>query len=31
LPAGVTDDEASVLDPLGNAAHTALSFDLVGD
>ena len=31
IPAGVTDDEASVLDPLGNAVHTALSFDLVGE
>ena len=31
LPAGITDDEASVLDPLGNAVHTALSFDLVGE
>jgi threonine 3-dehydrogenase len=31
IPAGVTDDEASVLDPFGNAVHTALSFDLVGE
>ncbi|MBI5240569.1 MAG: L-threonine 3-dehydrogenase [Elusimicrobia bacterium] len=31
IPHGVTDDEASVLDPLGNAVHTALSFDLVGE
>ena len=31
IPAGVTDDEASILDPLGNAVHTALSFDLVGE
>ena len=31
LPAGVPDDVASFLDPLGNAAHTALSFDLVGE
>jgi threonine 3-dehydrogenase len=31
IPDEVTDDQASVLDPLGNAAHTALSFDLVGE
>ena len=31
LPDNVSDDEASVLDPLGNAVHTALSFDLVGE
>jgi threonine 3-dehydrogenase len=31
LPDSVSDDIASVLDPLGNAAHTALSFDLVGE
>ncbi len=31
IPAGVSDDEASILDPLGNAVHTALSFDLVGE
>ena len=31
IPDGVTDDEASILDPLGNAVHTALSFDLVGE
>jgi threonine 3-dehydrogenase len=31
LPADVPDDVASFLDPLGNAAHTALSFDLVGE
>ena len=30
LPKEISDDIASVLDPLGNAAHTALSFDLVG-
>lgn len=30
-PESVTDDVASILDPLGNAAHTALSFDLVGE
>nr|WP_319765116.1 L-threonine 3-dehydrogenase [Maridesulfovibrio sp.] len=27
----ITDDVASILDPLGNATHTALSFDLVGE
>lgn len=31
LPAGIADDTASILDPLGNATHTALSFDLVGE
>lgn len=31
LPDGISDDEASILDPLGNAVHTALSFDLVGE
>lgn len=31
LTEAITDDVASVLDPLGNAAHTALSFDLVGE
>lgn len=31
LPESITDDEASILDPLGNAVHTALSFDLVGE
>ena len=31
LPADVSDDIAAFLDPLGNAAHTALSFDLVGE
>ena len=31
LPDDVPDDIASFLDPLGNAAHTALSFDLVGE
>ncbi|MFA6093695.1 MAG: L-threonine 3-dehydrogenase [Elusimicrobiota bacterium] len=31
IPEGVTDDEASILDPLGNAVHTALSYDLVGE
>jgi threonine 3-dehydrogenase len=31
LPDGVSDDEAAILDPLGNAVHTALSFDLIGE
>ncbi len=31
LPASISDDMASILDPLGNATHTALSFDLVGE
>jgi len=31
LPASITDDMAAILDPLGNATHTALSFDLVGE
>jgi threonine 3-dehydrogenase len=31
LPDSISDDVAAFLDPLGNAAHTALSFDLVGE
>jgi threonine 3-dehydrogenase len=31
IPDTITDDQAAILDPLGNAAHTALSFDLVGE
>jgi threonine 3-dehydrogenase len=31
VPPEVSDDIASFLDPLGNAVHTALSFDLVGE
>ncbi len=31
LPDIISDDMASILDPLGNATHTALSFDLVGE
>ena len=31
LPEEVSDDEAAILDPLGNAVHTALSFDLIGE
>ncbi|MBS0615007.1 MAG: L-threonine 3-dehydrogenase [Verrucomicrobia bacterium] len=30
LPKEIPDEVASFLDPLGNAVHTALSFDLVG-
>ena len=31
LPDSISDDLASIFDPYGNAAHTALSFDLVGE
>ncbi|NOZ42926.1 MAG: L-threonine 3-dehydrogenase [Alphaproteobacteria bacterium] len=31
LSDNISDDMAAVLDPLGNAAHTALEFDLVGE
>ncbi|HUO82742.1 MAG TPA: L-threonine 3-dehydrogenase [Gammaproteobacteria bacterium] len=31
LPNDIGDDIASILDPLGNATHAALSFDLVGE
>ena len=31
LPDSISDDIAAFLDPLGNAVHTALSFDLVGE
>jgi threonine 3-dehydrogenase len=31
LPDAIPDEIASFLDPLGNAVHTALSFDLVGE
>jgi len=31
LPAAIPDEVASFFDPLGNATHTALSFDLVGE
>jgi threonine 3-dehydrogenase len=31
LPAAISDDIASILDPFGNATHTALSFNLVGE
>ena len=31
LPEAVDDDIGAILDPLGNAGHTALSFDLIGE
>lgn len=31
LPEGIPDEIGAILDPLGNAVHTALSFDLVGE
>ncbi len=31
LPDIISDEMAAILDPLGNATHTALSFDLVGE
>jgi threonine 3-dehydrogenase len=31
LPEQIGDDLGAILDPLGNATHTALSFDLVGE
>ncbi|MEP1742949.1 MAG: L-threonine 3-dehydrogenase [Kangiellaceae bacterium] len=31
LPADISDDMAAIFDPFGNAVHTALSFDLVGE
>lgn len=31
IPDNISDDIASFLDPLGNAVHTTLSFDLVGE
>ncbi len=31
LPDAIDDDIASILDPFGNAAHTALSFNMVGE
>ncbi|MCC1491233.1 L-threonine 3-dehydrogenase [Cognatishimia sp. F0-27] len=31
LPESISDDVGAILDPLGNAVHTALSFDLVGE
>jgi len=31
LPDDISDDMAAIFDPFGNAVHTALSFDLVGE
>ena len=31
IPEGIDDDLVSIFDPFGNAVHTALSFDLVGE
>ncbi|MBL8312641.1 MAG: L-threonine 3-dehydrogenase [Rubrivivax sp.] len=31
IPAGISDELAAIFDPYGNAAHTALSFNLVGE
>lgn len=31
IPADISDDLASIFDPFGNAVHTALSFNLVGE
>lgn len=31
IPDNITDDIASIFDPFGNAVHTALSFDLIGE
>jgi threonine 3-dehydrogenase len=31
LPDAIDDEIAAILDPLGNAVHTALSFDVVGE
>ncbi len=31
IPETIADDVASIFDPYGNAAHTALSYDLVGE
>ncbi len=31
IPDNISDSTASILDPFGNATHTALSFDLVGE
>jgi threonine 3-dehydrogenase len=31
LPDAIDDEIASILDPLGNAVHTALAFDVVGE
>lgn len=31
LPEAISDDIAAILDPFGNAAHTALAFNMVGE
>ena len=31
VPAGIPDDVVSIFDPYGNAAHTALSYEMVGE
>ncbi|MCP3673417.1 MAG: L-threonine 3-dehydrogenase [Gammaproteobacteria bacterium] len=31
IPNDISDDMAAIFDPFGNAAHTALSYDLVGE
>ena len=31
IPDDISDDLASIFDPFGNAVHTALSFNLVGE
>ncbi len=31
IPDGISDELAAIFDPYGNATHTALSFDLVGE
>lgn len=31
IPDTISDDQASILDPFGNAVHTALGFDLAGE
>lgn len=31
VPEGISDDLAAIFDPFGNATHTALSFDLIGE
>ncbi len=31
IPASISDNQAAILDPLGNATHTALSFNLIGE
>lgn len=31
IPEGISDDLAAIFDPYGNATHTALSFNLVGE